>query len=411
MSFKHSVGIGFFSVITLFLLIAGCTYKPPVTNENLTSIPGEIQVTSPTGTPVASGTPAASASPTATPTASPTPSDAQLNVKELPILKVREGDVVSFPNLKAEDPDGKPITFTYSSPLGADGKWQTKIGDAGQYKVRITASDGKSQVSQDVLVNVEPRNQPPIIADMPELTFNEGDKIVLRPQVTDAENDKVTLTYSGWMNSDTYQTTFNDAGNHEVTVTASDGKAATQRKIVVHVLHVNRAPSLKKIDDVVIKEGQKITVKPQAVDEDGNIITYLFSKPLDETGSWKTKKGDAGKYKVTVTASDGLLNTTQGFTITVESLNLPPVIEMESTVTVRENDLITLNPRVTDPDNNPVTVTYSGWMTTNTKQTGFSDQGNHTVTITANNGKTSAEKNITIVVIDVNRPPEFVRII
>ncbi len=387
------------------LILVGCTYTPPVVEENLSGmdlLPNGIGT--PPGIETPEETPLVTITPPPTETSEPSEG---VNVNEVPILKVREGDVVSFPNLRVTDPDGDPVTYTFSSPLAADGTWQTKIGDAGQYKIKISASDGKSIVSQDVLIIVEPRNAPPIIKDLGELTFREGDKIELNPSVTDNDGDQVQISYSGWMTGNSKLTTYDDAGTYQVTITADDGKSATQRTVTLKILNVNRAPVISPIDAVTIKAGQKVTVKPQGSDPDGDVISYKFSEPLDESGSWRPEEEDVGVKMITVTASDGFLETSVRFNLTVEQQNSAPTIQIQSPINVRENDLVVLTPVVQDADGDPVTVTYSGWMTTSTKQTGFSDQGTHVVTITASDGKTSSTADVTINVQDVNRPPSF----
>ena len=60
--------------------------------------------------------------------------------KEKPIvIVVQETDLVDL-QPKASDPDkDSKLTFTFTSPLSDQGKWQTKYGDAGQYTVTVTA--------------------------------------------------------------------------------------------------------------------------------------------------------------------------------------------------------------------------------------------------------------------------------
>ena len=47
-----------------------------------------------------------------------------------PTKSVIEGALVAFPNLKAVDPDGDKITYSFSAPLDAQGRWRTK-GSSG----------------------------------------------------------------------------------------------------------------------------------------------------------------------------------------------------------------------------------------------------------------------------------------
>lgn len=245
---------------------------------------------------------------------------------DVPEKRVKEGELVSFPNLKATDPDGDKLTYTFTPPLDSNGRWQTKQGDAGDYKVTITANDGKNKVSQSVVIIIEAANRP---------------------------------------------------------------------------------PQLQQINDILVKEEDKITLKPTASDPDGDSVTFKYSEPFDANGTWQTKKGDTGSYRITVSATDGKEEASIKFFVAVESVNLPPKIEIENVLTVKEGEIITLHPTITDTENDALRVTYSGWMKENSYKTDYDDSGVHTVIITATDGKNTVEKTVSINVLDFNRPPVF----
>lgn len=327
---------------------------------------------------------------------------------DVPRKIVTEGDLVDFPNLKAVDPDGDLITYTFTSPLDSSGQWQTKVGDAGQYLITITASDGINVVNQDVLIVVNRQNSAPTIELNEPVQTKEGQTLTIEPDVKDADGDEVTVTFSGWMTSNSKEVSYNDSGNHRVTITATDGKEVTTKDIIVGVENVNRAPVIEAIAPVRIKEGEKVTLNPQATDEDGDVLSFSFSTPFDAQGSWMTERGDAGEYEITVTVNDAYDSASTKFLLTVDPLNRAPVITLDSPITANEGDLVTLSPSITDPEGDQFTVAYTGWMNTNSKQTGYDDAGNHKVNITAtdsNGNKASLE--VIINVADVNRPPTF----
>jgi VCBS repeat-containing protein len=357
-----------------------------------------------------------SAPATGPPAPAPAPAPAAANVTAADantITKtVMEGDLVSFPNLKATDPDGDKITYTFAKPLDSTGKWQTKVGDAGQYPITIGASDGKSSTEQKVLIIVKSANRPPIIKGPDSVTGAEGGNIVLGQEISDPDGDQITVTYSGWMNASSKNTASGDAGDHTVTITASDGKATTTKTVKVTITKTDRAPVIADLTPITVKEGDKVTVIPQATDPDGDKISFAYGQPLDDRGVWQTKAGDAGTYNVNVTVSDGQLTDSTVQKITVTKLNKPPVIANFSDMTVAEGDTVTLNPMVTDPDGDKVTLVYSGWMTGPTKQVDYDqaevDNGKHQVTLTATDtAGNTLSTTITITVKDANRPPIF----
>jgi len=327
----------------------------------------------------------------------------------LPLKTAVEGQLISFPNLKAVDPDGDPITYTFTEPLNKRGMWQTKEGDAGRYKITITASDGKNHVTQDVILVVKPLNRPPVLQiTQTVINIKEGEKAVIQAKATDPDGDQVKIVYTGWMLGPEKITTYKDAGEHKVIVTADDGKTKTQEEITINVENVNRGPKIELISDVVIKEGDKITIEPRATDPDGEDINFMYSKPVGPNGVWQTKEGDAGKYRVTVTATDGESEDATSFYVVVESLNKPPVIEVpQEIIRVKEGEIVSIKAKVTDPENDEMTITYSGWMESDTYKTDYDDSGTHQVKITATDRINTVSKTITVIVDDVNRAPVF----
>jgi len=321
----------------------------------------------------------------------------------------KEGDLIQLKQNIATSPDGSTIKYSYSKPLDANGRWQTAIGDAGVYTITITADDGRLKTIRTVGIEVKAVNRAPVISQFSDLKVKEGDLIKLTPVATDNENDSMNVSFSGWMNKDTYQTTYDDAGTHQVTFWVTDGLHTVNKTITITVANVNRAPVLDKLDPVTVEEGQKVTAKPVFYDQDkGQALIVTYTKPLAADGTWQTQIGDAGKYDVTVSVSDGEATVAQPFQITVTEKNLAPLIANFANVSVDENTTLTLSPKVSDPNGDKVTVAYSGWMNTSTKSVQFGDAGAHTVTLTASDGKLNTTQTITVTVNKVYRAPVFV---
>ena len=328
--------------------------------------------------------------------------------KDLPRKEVVEGETVSFPNLKAVDPDGDPISYTFSSPLNEQGIWRTKVGDAGEQVITITASDGANTVAQQVLIVVLPKNKAPVIELAEPIEANEGELFTFNPTLSDADGDNVTISYSGWMNSNTKNLSFDDSGLHKVVITASDGTSVTSREVIVSVKNVNRPPTVFSVDEIKIKEGQRAIVKPAAKDPDGDTVRYEFEEPVNASGIWSTQIGDAGEYEFLVIASDGELTAETTVKVIVEAVNKAPSIELEGPIQANEGDVVTLNPVISDPEGDEVRVSFSGWMDSNRRQTTYDDSGNHKVTVTARDSVgNEAELEVIVVVNDRNRPPIF----
>jgi predicted secreted protein len=140
---------------------------------------------------------------------------------------------------ETSDPDGDKVKLTFASPLDATGKWQTKAGDKGSREVKITASDGVNEVTQEVLLEVMKKNTAPVISSV-TLTPTDvvlkkpGDKVTLKIKVdaTDADKDSLKITYSGFMTSAEKVVAYGEkGGTKKVTVTVSDGKESVSKDI------------------------------------------------------------------------------------------------------------------------------------------------------------------------------------
>ena len=423
------------AVFLIALLMGGCDYiltqpgavcEPP--NKLVTDIYGNQVCVTPeeTGLPAeeapapvingsaqgSTGTTAGGEAPSevATPPEEQAPTEVppQQDLEGIPKKVVTEGDLVSFPNLRASDPDGDQVTYTFDLPLDSKGEWQTMPGDAGNYLTTITASDGQNKVEQKVLIVVNQKNNPPSVTGLSaQMVVDEGDTIRIRPIVSDPDGDEVTVRYSGWMKNSTYKTTYDDSGRFAVFVTASDGITEVTKEIEVVVNNVNRAPVLEGIDDLKVEIGDTVILKPKAQDPDSDEIVFSFTEPFDQGGRYTAVSGEKGTYQVTVTASDGKEMDKATFTLTVGTPNLPPVFESLDDIEVSEGETVRISPCATDPEGEQVTFTYSGWMTSSVYSTTYKDSGNYEVTVVASDGVNEVRQTILVTVNDINRPPQF----
>jgi len=261
--------------------------------------------------------------------------------KENPVvITVQETDkVVLAP--KAEDPDKNTnLVFTYTSPLNDKGEWQTTYGDAGQYTVTVTVSDGESTTSRDALIIVNKKEEPPTIDSAKPiesgLAIDENQAIDFSITASDLNKDPLTYSWKldgadvGNEDKYTYQTDYDSEGTHTVKVDVSDGINTASKIWSVNVKNVNRKPVLEKIENIHAKETDKIAVTALATDADKDPINYSISDKRftqeDNVFTWQTDYDSAGTYEVTVSASDGKDTVEQTFTVTVDNMNRPPVI-------------------------------------------------------------------------------------
>jgi len=328
-------------------------------------------------------------------------------IPTVPVKTIQEGELVEIRKDIAFDPDGDALIYAYSEPFDSSGKWQTKIGDAGEYFVTIKVSDGKLSSSINAKIIVEAVNSPPIISNFNNKSYREGDLINLRPTIADPDDDPLVIVYSGFMNSSTHQTDFGDAGVHEVTLSVSDGHFTVEETIQIIIDKVNRPPVISGLENIRVVEGESVVLNFHVSDPDGDTLSVSIGKPFNDDGIWNTKKGDAGNYEIQVKASDGVDEVVETVRVLVDRFNRPPSIEVESVIEVNEGDLISLNPKITDPDGDPLVIVYSGFMNSSTHQTDFGDAGTHFTTINVTDGFENVEKEVEIIINKVNRSPVF----
>jgi len=252
----------------------------------------------------------------------------KIDVSDLQVLEVEETDLVSL-DVDASDEDEDVLTYTFSPPLDEDGEWQTGYGDAGEYIITVTASDGENLVSNDILLVVEKKNVPPTIKGLPQkVEVDEGETVVLEPNVEDLNNDEITVGFSAPFDDDgVFETDHTSAGEYEVIVTASDGEADADVTLLLIVNDVNVPPELSGLDDtIIVDEGETVIIKPTVSDLDGDTVELSISEPVGDGGVWETGYTDHGEYVVTVTASDGKDTVTQEITLIVNDINIPPEI-------------------------------------------------------------------------------------
>ncbi|MBN2052666.1 hypothetical protein JW756_04130 [Candidatus Woesearchaeota archaeon] len=367
------------------LVLAGCQVTTPGTNVTVTA-PINIEINQ---------------TPTTTEGAEEAPEEEGI------VIKATEGDLVQL-RPEAYDPDKDVIHFYYTPPFNANGKWQTKEGDAGRYLVTITASDGKSNTSQDVIVIITKANQAPVLECPEEITAKEGELLKLDCNIYDPEGESVIVEYSGFMKSSTYQTTNNDAGDYTVQIKARDKEKEAETSVKIKIIDVNRAPEITGVPETInAVEGDVITLNPQVSDSDGDKVTVTFSEPFDKNGMLRTKIGDAGTIKASIVASDGKGTTKKEVTIVIAQKNTPPVLKTINDITVYEGETVTIPADASDREGDKLDITVKGWMNSLTYTTTYDDAGVYSVTVVVSDGTYTTEQTFQVTVLDQNRPPIF----
>ncbi len=245
--------------------------------------------------------------------------------ESLPVISAKEKELVKL-NLKVSDPDQEVVTYTFSPPLDAKGQWQTNYGDAGEYIITITATDGTHTTEKRVKLVIEKQNVPPIIEEIRDVFASEGDLITLEPKASDPNRDQVTVTISEPLSSGSFQTDHNSAGEYQIKVLASDGELETEKIVRMTIKNVNMLPEVGGLADITIKEGETARISPTVSDLDGDDIKVTISEPVGNDGVWETGYTDHGEYEIKVVVTDGKDTVTEKVRLVVEDVNMAPEI-------------------------------------------------------------------------------------
>ena len=216
-----------------------------------------------------------------------------------------------------------------------------------------------------------------------------------------------------------WKTNPGDAGIYHFDISVTDGEYTDTNPYCIEVKVGNRPPVISNVKDMTLVAGNTFNLEPKCVDPDGDQVTLTYVGDLSNR-EWytgvpkKTESKDIGLHVVTVRCTDSRgLPAYKSAKITVTSAPvLPPpsirFVDEPQDMTIDEGQTATLSPSVESDTGNPVTITYSGWMTSSSKTASYTDAGVHEVIITATDGTSTISKTVFITVINVNRPPEIV---
>ncbi|MEW6100680.1 MAG: putative Ig domain-containing protein [Candidatus Omnitrophota bacterium] len=342
-------------------------------------------------------------------------------------LNKSEGEVLTAAEIElATDPDADTLTYTYSGWLNSL-PYNISYADSGIHTLHIAVSDGALTSEKDIIINVSNVNRPPILDPIGNKSIDEGTTLSFNATASDPDSDSVTITAAGlqsWMNFD--GVTFNanpgyaNSGNYSVAFSASDGSLSDTESITISVGEVNRPPTLAPIGNRSVNEGSLLAFTISATDADSDTLVYSADNlptgagfnAATRTFSWTPGYSQAGTYpNVTFNVLDGNGGTdSESITITVVNVNRPPDLSaMPGSLAKIEGQTIT-NTEIelaTDPEADTLTYTYSGWLAALPYTIAYSDSGEHTLHVIVSDGNLIAEKDISVSVSNVNRPPEI----
>ncbi|NQT25749.1 tandem-95 repeat protein [candidate division KSB1 bacterium] len=329
----------------------------------------------------------------------------------------------------ASDPESDPLTFTFSSYPA----WMTPSGNqisgtppesSGNTSFHVEVSDGSLTDDQTVAVTLQSVNDAPTLTSPTTASATEHASFSYTATATDPESNPITFIYDqhpGWLSPSgavISGTPPEGAANTSFRVTATDGSLSDVQTVTVSVTPVNDAPVMTSASSVGATEHNLFIYTATASDPENDPLTFTFSSYpgwMSPSGSQLSGTPPEGATNTSfqVQVSDGDLTDQITVAVSMQSVNDPPVLTSATSVSATEHTLFTYTATATDPENNPLTFTYSsypGWMSPSGSQiSGTPPEGttNTSFHINVSDGSLSDDQTVTVNLNLVNDAPEL----
>ena len=344
--------------------------------------------------------------------------------------------------LTVEDLGNGQITITPDENFNGNAWFEYEMSD----------STGRTDTAR-VHVWVEPENDPPVIDLVPIMRGLEDQAFnAALPSgfATDPDGDILTIDVRGkdgaalpaWLVYDAATRTLSGQppqdfnGAVALEVAAFDGEFETVRELLVSIEAVNDAPEVGSgVDDVAGIEDQsfEMVLRSDAfTDVDGDALDLTLTM-ADGTAAPDWVKLEDGVLRGTppanfngtlallVTASDGALTVSEGFSLNIAPVNDAPVVAValgdaifaednaislvvpEGTFTDVDGDALVLSATLADGSDLPAWLSFDGTAFTGKPPQDFN--GEFELLVTASDGEYSASSGFTLVIEAVNDAP------
>jgi hypothetical protein len=283
--------------------------------------------------------------------------------------------------INASDPEDDPINFTLEDILAINFPKpiasrfivknnsltiNTGFNDSGEYKLRLTAFDGFSRSDTEFKLTINNVNRKPLLGNIPQLNAVEDSFFNITLEAFDPDNDPITFSDNTSLfniNIFTGAIAFTprkpDVGMHNATITVTDGELADMKTAHIIVAPSNHPPTLEFISPQFATRGILFSLQIGFSDPENDTLQFFDNTTLfniSSTGliNFTPAGADVGTHFITITASDGILNSSKLLNLIVQSENRAPIIKNITThVIALQNQSVNLSIIACDPDLDP----------------------------------------------------------
>jgi PKD repeat protein len=364
-----------------------------------------------------------------------------------PNLPLTTDDLVCTITTPSIDPEGDPITYIYAwykndvlqpaYTINTVSASATTVGDV--WKCVVTPYDGTDYGPTDEN-QVTIQNSPPLLSYIGPKSVNEGTMLSFTATASDPDVPPQTLTFSlglgappsASITSGGYftwtPTEAQGPGVYNINITVSDGIAIDYEVITVTVNEVNLPPVLDPIGPKTVNELATLSFTATVSDPDLPAQTLTFSlgtgapagASITSGGvfSWMPSEAQGlGTYTIRIIVSDGLLEDYEDIVVTVNEVNVAPVLDSIGPKSVNEGNMLSFTATATDTDIPAQTLTFSlgsgapsgasitgggafSWIPTEAQ-----GPSSYVICIIVSDGIAQDYEDITVTVNEVNQPP------
>lgn len=291
---------------------------------------------------------------------------------------------------QATDVDGDVLTFVLESappgaqvhPLDGTVTWRpTEEQGPNSYLIVVQVRDQVSSHRFQFRVTVLEQNQAPELSAIPEQVVNEGSVLSVFARATDRDLPANALTFSlaagaplgSEIGAQTGEfrwtpTESQGPGEYPITILVSDGGSpalSVSRTFLVRVNEVNNAPEVLSIPDLKVVEGNLLSYRISAVDNDVPVNRINYSLALGAppgmtldaaSGELQWTPGEAegpAVHTVTVLVTDDGspgATVTRALKVIVSEFNTAPRLAAQGDRSVNEGETLTISWTATDSD-------------------------------------------------------------
>ena len=326
-------------------------------------------------------------------------------------LPTNFGDGSAFPSPAPASPYGN--TFNNLNGMNPNGTWSLYVYDSASGDSGSISSGWKLTVITST-TNCCAGNSPPTISAIPNQTTSEDVSLQIAFNVNDAETPPDALIVSGqsantnlvpnsnlvFSGTGTNRTlTITPApdqfGTTTLTITVSDGSAMVATAFSLTITPVNDPPTLAAISPKSVDEGTTLQFTNVAFDIENDLLTYSLDPgapagasidALTGVFSWTPSEDQGpGVYTITIRVTDNgspPLSDQKKVTVTVNEVNLAPMLSQPSDGIVYVGDGLTFTNFASDPDLPANALQFSFDLTASGAQLGASSGVFHWVPAT-----------------------------